>query len=161
MGGDGVTIRFAAGAYGSPAGQGSKRHVGHGVMVESSKRTAPWRAEVKAAIETGIRAWERSAHQDWVPLTEPLYVELRLYYARPRGHYGTGRNAQTVKLSAPKCPATRAQPDIDKAARAFLDAATDAGLWADDSLVCDLRVTRAWCENGDRPRGLIYVRNAL
>ena len=38
--------------YGQPAPQGSKRHVGGGRMIESSKAVAPWREAVKwAAIE--------------------------------------------------------------------------------------------------------------
>lgn len=36
-------------AYGNPAPQGSKRHVGNGVMVESSKKVRPWRQDVKLA----------------------------------------------------------------------------------------------------------------
>lgn len=43
-------------AYGTPAPQGSKRHVGNGVMVESSKRLRPWRQDVKAAAEAARRA---------------------------------------------------------------------------------------------------------
>ena len=38
--------------HGTPAPQGSKRHVGNGVMVESSKKVKPWRQDVKhAALE--------------------------------------------------------------------------------------------------------------
>ena len=40
-----ITIRV----YGTPAPQGSKRHVGRGVMVESSKKVKPWREAVKQA----------------------------------------------------------------------------------------------------------------
>ena len=34
---------------GIPAPQGSKRHVGHGIMIENSKRVKPWRQDVKEA----------------------------------------------------------------------------------------------------------------
>lgn len=40
---------FAMVAYGTPAPQGSKRHVGRGVMIESSKNLKPWREAVKYA----------------------------------------------------------------------------------------------------------------
>ena len=43
---------------GIPGAQGSKRHVGHGVMIESSKKVKPWRSDVKAAAEDAIRQWE-------------------------------------------------------------------------------------------------------
>jgi hypothetical protein len=36
-------------AIGDPAPQGSKRHVGGGRLVESSKRVAPWRDTVLSA----------------------------------------------------------------------------------------------------------------
>ena len=37
---------------GMPAPQGSKRHVGNGIMIENSKRVKPWRQDVKeAALE--------------------------------------------------------------------------------------------------------------
>ena len=42
-----MTRRFAV--FGLPAPQGSKRHVGEGRMVESSKRVKPWRRQVAAA----------------------------------------------------------------------------------------------------------------
>ena len=45
--------------YGTPAPQGSKRHVGHGRMIEQSKRVKPWRNDVKAAAETAIVEWEQ------------------------------------------------------------------------------------------------------
>ena len=35
---------------GTPAPQGSKRHVGRGIMVESSRLVGPWREAVKAAV---------------------------------------------------------------------------------------------------------------
>ena len=44
-------MRLTIVAYGQPAPQGSKRHVGKGVMVESSKKLRPWRQDVKAAAE--------------------------------------------------------------------------------------------------------------
>ena len=37
---------------GLPAAQGSKKHVGRGILVESSKKVAPWRQDVRyAAVE--------------------------------------------------------------------------------------------------------------
>jgi Holliday junction resolvase RusA-like endonuclease len=42
--------------FGQPAPQGSKRHVGHGVMVESSKKVKPWRQDVVAAARSVIES---------------------------------------------------------------------------------------------------------
>jgi Holliday junction resolvase RusA-like endonuclease len=48
-------------------------------------------------------------------------------------HYGTGRNAELVKLSAPIFKATA--PDSDKLIRLIGDALTIAGVIADDALI--------------------------
>ena len=35
---------------GEPAPQGSKRHVGHGILLEQSKKVKPWREAIKYAF---------------------------------------------------------------------------------------------------------------
>lgn len=108
---------------GRPAPQGSKRHVGRGVMVESSQYTRPWRESVKEAV----RAYrQRHGLVDYrfgqgVPLT----VKVAFHFDRPK--------------SAPKrrrvWPVTRSSGDVDKLLRSTLDALVDAGLIWDDSQV--------------------------
>ncbi len=103
---------------GAPAPQGSKRHVGHGVMIESCKTLKPWREAVKFA------ALEESAKRGY-----------------PRGLYGPvmGSMVFTVRkpASAPKrrktYPSTK--PDLSKLLRSTEDALTDAGVWEDDARV--------------------------
>ena len=34
---------------GVPAPQGSKRHIGNGILIENSKKVKPWRQDVRAA----------------------------------------------------------------------------------------------------------------
>lgn len=112
---------------GTPAPQGSKRHVGNGVMVESSKAVKPWRQDVTAA------AIDAATTAGWETATGPVGLRLTFYLRRPRSHYGTGRNADQVKPSAPEYPATK--PDLDKLQRSTLDALTTAGVLADDARV--------------------------
>jgi Holliday junction resolvase RusA-like endonuclease len=71
-------------------------------------------------------------------------VELRLGFdlPRPLGHFGTGRNAGTIKASAPPHPAV--MPDLDKLIRAICDSITDAGLWRDDSQVCSIQAGKRY-----------------
>ena len=82
--------------YGVPAPQGSKRYVGRGIMVESSKKVRPWRADVLAAsmIAVDKNQWSK-------PITEPVKVQVEFYFPRPKNHYGTGRNAQKLKQALP------------------------------------------------------------
>lgn len=113
---------------GTPAPQGSKRHVGNGIMVESSAKVKPWREAVKSeAIEARMYA---------VPMKGPVTVTLHFYLLRPKGHYGTGRNSGNVKISSPSYPAGR--PDLDKLTRSTLDALTESGLIHDDAQIVQL-----------------------
>lgn len=128
---------------GTPAPQGSKRHVGRGVMVESSKRVAPWREAVVAQAQRDGLAGKR--------LTGPVSVDVLFLLPRPKGHYGTGRNADQVKPGAPKYPAGK--PDLDKLARAVLDALVQAGVIGDDAQVVDLDARKAWCTPNDPTPG--------
>jgi len=122
---------------GVPGAQGSKRHVGRGIMVESSKKVAPWRSDVRDAALAAMPG-------DWQPLTGPVVIGVTFYFPRPRSHYGTGRNAGTLKPSAPTAPTSRAHGDIDKLVRSTLDALVSAGVLHDDSLVVDLTARKRW-----------------
>jgi Holliday junction resolvase RusA-like endonuclease len=131
-------------AYGRPAPQGSKRHVGGGRMVESSKALGPWRDAVKAAA-----LQLRTA--DWTPLDGPLSVSMVFTFARPKSHYRTGRNAALLRADAPAQPQTA--PDLSKLIRASEDALTDAGIWADDARVVNFAETGKFYA-GDAPHTL-------
>ena len=128
--------------FGVPAPQGSKRHVGNGILVESSEKVKPWREAVKwAAYQAGIP-----------PLSAAVEVQLTFYLQRPRGHYGTGRNVKVLKPSAPLYPAVR--PDLDKLGRSTLDGLTDSGVIGDDSRVIALELTKWY----GRPRCEVTIR---
>lgn len=106
-----------------PAAQGSKRHIGHGRLIEQSKRVKPWRAAVAEATRL-------AAGPGWVPLDGPLELEVVFTVRKP--------------ASAPKTrvtwPCTRDSGDLDKLLRSTFDAiADDAGAIADDSRI--IRVT--------------------
>lgn len=109
---------------GVPAPQGSKNQFGG----ESSKRTKPWRADVKAAALAATRGHD-------LPLTDPVAVSVRFRFPRPASHYGTGRNAGRLKPSAPLYAMSARCGDLDKLCRAIGDALTDAGVLRDDRLI--------------------------
>lgn len=123
---------------GVPAPQGSKRHVGRGILIESSKAVGPWRERVALAAHSHARGL----------LGGPVSVDLVFVLPRPK--------------SAPKCttlPAVK-RPDIDKLARAILDALT--GVWiADDSQVIDLRATKHIADIDGEPGVTITVRDEM
>ena len=81
--------------HGLPAPQGSKRHVGHGVMVESSKKVKPWREAVKwvalEAKEPGVVTFPTGA----------VRTGITFWMPRPRSHYRTGTNAHLLRTGVP------------------------------------------------------------
>jgi Holliday junction resolvase RusA-like endonuclease len=103
--------------YGAPAPQGSKRHVGQGVMIESSKFVKPWRQDVVAAA----RAVVGSA----APLDGPLSVRMVFTLPKP--------------ASAPKRRRLwpNRKPDVSKLARSTEDALVTAGAIADDARIVE------------------------
>lgn len=144
---------------GRPAPQGSKhaivnRYTGKPALVESSKQhLVPWRQAVTAAaLEATIR-WETDNREVWLPMLGPCSLVVMLRFARPAGHYGTGKNRHTLKDSAPYAPDTKNYGDADHHARAVKDALTAAGVWRDDAQVCDLDVKKRWAMPPDYPMG--------
>lgn len=129
---------FEVTVYGSPAPQGSKspkrnQYTGRIHLVESSEKVKPWRADVvSAALQAKPRGWR--------PLTGPLEAEMVFTLTRPRSHFGTGRNADRVRPSAPAIPVS--PPDLSKLARSTEDALTTAGVYKDDALIVDYRRLR-------------------
>lgn len=113
--------------YGLPAPQGSKRHVGNGVMIESSKKVKPWRQDVKQAALDAV-----AGLTDWTPLDGPLVASMVFTFARPKGHYRTGRNAHLLRDSAPLRP--HGMPDLSKILRSTEDALKGV-VWHDDARV--------------------------
>lgn len=111
-----VSTLFVAGR---PVPQGSKDFKGHrrngtAILVESAGGLKDWRARI---------AW--AAHgQGWRPVRGPFAAELQ--FVMPR------------KKSTPiPTPPAITPPDVDKLARAVLDALTGVA-WVDDAQVVDL-----------------------
>ena len=123
---------------GIPAPQGSKRHVGNGRMIESSKAVGPWRGRI--ATET------QRVMQDHAMLTGAVRVRVWFMLKRPNGHYRTGKNAHLLRDSAPTRPATVKRNDLDKLTRAVLDGLTEGGAWKDDGQVVDLSVHKHYAD---------------
>lgn len=101
---------------GTPAPQGSKRHVGGGRMIEMSKAVAPWRESIK---------WTCLAKK-FGCLDGPVAIEITFTVKKP--------------AAAPKRRKTWPvkRPDLDKLIRSTLDGLSEGGVWGDDSQVVEL-----------------------
>jgi Holliday junction resolvase RusA-like endonuclease len=116
---------------GHPEPAGSKRAFQHPktgriVVTDAAKKSRPWKQEIAGAADVQMGLAGLGLFDG------PLVVELLFVLARPKGHYGTGRNSRLVKSSAPVFPATR--PDVDKLSRAVLDALTGT-VYRDDAQI--------------------------
>lgn len=132
---------------GRPAPQGSKRHVGRGILIESSRRLRPWREDVKRAA---IEAWTSE------PTKEPVRLTLHFDFSRPKAHYYSGRNAGVLRPEAPSLYSSNGRDDVDKLARGVLDALTGV-VYADDGQVVILHAKKAYSE---RPGVTVEVEKA-
>ena len=114
--------------YGSAQPAGSKRAFtvnGRAQITDANPRSREWKDRVAQA----------AGEQYGGELIEgPLSVDMIFYSPRPKGHYGTGRNAARLKDSAPEYPIGR--PDVLKLARAVEDALTGV-VYRDDALIVD------------------------
>lgn len=131
--------------HGEPAPQGSKNQWG----AEANPRTKPWRANVSASAAAQMHIRQQTL------FTEAVQVKVEFVFTRPKSHYGTGRNAGTLKQHAPEY-VSRA-PDVDKLARAILDAMTGI-VFRDDAQVAHLNV---WKRYGDSAMATVQVQELV
>ena len=108
---------------GDPAAQGSKKHVGNGVMVEMSKKLRPWREAIKWAY---IELCDKRPIGQSRMVRGPVAVQLFFTLKKPK-------NAPKRRVTYPD-----RTPDLDKLCRSTFDGLTQAGAWEDDARVISL-----------------------
>lgn len=136
---------------GVPAPQGSKVRTKWGVR-EDNPATRPWRTAVgweASALRASID--DNEQYDPVFPLAGPLSLWVVFFFPRPKNHYGSGRNANILKPSAPIFHTSK--PDGDKLTRAIGDSLTGI-LVRDDSQFCDVRAVKLYGE----PRAVIYIQ---
>jgi len=118
--------------------RGSKRPV----VVDDCKKTKDW--------QTNVRHFAYQAYEG--PLQEgALRLTVTFYLVRARSHYGTGRNRNRLKPSAPPDPNRR--PDTTKLLRSTEDALTGL-VWRDDAQIIEHYTFKRW---GPKPGAQIMV----
>lgn len=80
-----------------------------------------------------------------------LAVYMTFYLPRPKGHFGSGRNAHLLRQASPQFPTVK--PDVLKLARGTEDALTGV-LWGDDAQTVDLLLQKRY---GEPARAVIKV----
>ena len=125
-----------------PAPQGSKKHVGGGRLIESSKYVKPWREAVKHAALAAIAEHNAGHLVPFVTIDGPVELDIVFTMPRPRAHYRSGRNAHLLREHAPAWP--HHKPDLDKLARSTFDALGAAGVFTDDARVVTLNASKVY-----------------
>lgn len=121
---------------GIPAPQGSKRHVGNGVMLESSKTVGDWRSVV---------AWSAASARQHPPLDGAIVFVVEFVMPRPK----------SLPKRKPTPPHTK-RPDVDKLLRAVGDALSGV-VWCDDSQLVEAHGTKRYAELDETPGAHLLV----
>ena len=122
---------------GDPTPQGSKRYVGNGIMVESSKNLPFWREQLINDIANAA---------DGCKFESGVQISLIFRFPCLQSHLNTKGQ---LKPNAPFFKITR--PDIDKLCRGVLDAITLSGVIRDDSFCFSIEAQKVYCRGDERP----------
>ncbi len=135
---------------GTPKPQQRPRAVNRGGFSKVYSPMTEWKERViKAASE--LREQGNYFEQS-------IIVSIDYSFNRPKSHYGTGKNINKLKSSAPDYHIKR--PDLDNLNKAVLDAIGDAGLWKDDSIVSVLNTRKFYTDNQQEPeRATIWIND--
>lgn len=128
------TISFRV--IGVPVGQGNLTRGQYGGTYETTKNHKPWRDSLIAGAKDALNGR--------VPHCGPVDVQATFIFPRPKYHYGTGRNVNNLKPTAPDIHTSK--PDLDHLQRSLGDALTLAGVIRDDAQIARWEVTKVYGE---------------
>ena len=136
---------------GDPAPGGSKtgfysKKLNRVLMMDACKKNPAW----KKLVATIVKAEYKGK-----PLEGAIVVYMKFFIRRPKSHYGTGKNADILKSTAPLHHTQK--PDLTKFVRSTEDACTGI-LWVDDAQI-DMQINRKyWANKNDSVGVLIEVK---
>ncbi len=136
---------------GVPAPGGSKKAFHHAktgkiVVMDDGKHNRSWKQRVATFAH---------ANAPITPLFGPLLLDVTFTLPRPRGHYGTGKNRERLKPSAPRHHETR--PDTTKLLRSTEDAMKGI-IYSDDSQIVIQTAMKVY---GNAPGVRVRVRRLI
>jgi crossover junction endodeoxyribonuclease RusA len=138
-----VSKRIEFVVYGKPAQMGSKKAFVRGgraiITDDNSEKRKQWANAVSSVAAEVMRGRDL--------ISSPVQLRALFYFRRPNSHYGSGRNATTLKSSAPELHSQT--PDLDKLIRCLGDALTGI-VFRDDALIWSMGISRHWTEKQER-----------
>lgn len=136
----------------NPAPQGSKKHVGNGIMIESCKALKPWRNLVSCA----------AADSKALLMRGPVKMSVVFLFTRPRNHFKKDGTLKILDPSITSATHNRApvhhaiKPDISKLLRSTEDALSKL-LYEDDCRICGTIGDKRWVVGNERPGAIITI----
>ena len=144
-----MRIQFFVPGQARPAGSKSafkNPKTGHVIVTHANPATKQW-------MDT-VRFFALKMANRMIPTKEPILLKLIFLRERPTGHYGSGRNAGVLKLSAPSHFTT--MPDLTKLIRAVEDSLTGI-IFKDDSQVIMQSTMKRYCRGEEKPGVQIII----
>ena len=135
-----MTVELNFFVPGTPAPGGSKtgfynKKLKRVMMTPASKKTKPWMATVSGVV---------ASQYDGPLLQGALRLDMQFRMLRPKGHYGSGRNAGVIKPQFVNAFPT-VKPDLTKLIRSTEDALKGI-LWRDDCQVVSQVTSKIYVE---------------
>lgn len=144
-----MTAIFHSGSWrievlGDPVPQGSTRAFGRKGKVfttnDPTGKIEKWRADVRADATRLVQSGNARS------LTGPIAVRMTFRFRRPASHFLPANSKRPAAILRPDAPTWVAQdPDVDKLARAVLDALTTV-CYGDDHQVAMLHAEQRWTD---------------
>ena len=110
--------------------------MGDRVIIYDPKTAEPWRKAVAYEVRRLVD----------IPYDGPLDLTMVFSFPRPKSHYGTGKNSNLIKGSAPLHHIQKV--DIDNVIKSSLDAMNGV-LYQDDKQVTRVSAEKRWAPRPD------------
>jgi Holliday junction resolvase RusA-like endonuclease len=85
----------------------------------------------------------------------PVSISFNFFLPRPKGHFGTGRNAGKLKDSAPEYHTKK--PDIDNYLKFYMDV-LNGEAWEDDAQVVEVFAKKDYAKDAG-PKTIIFIHD--
>lgn len=92
----------------------------------------------QAKLKNSFKMLVKSQVKGMEPMTGPLTLSCDFRMKRPKSHYGTGKNSDVLKPSAPYYHTIKS--DIDNLLKLVMDCLSGI-VWVDDCQICVLKET--------------------
>jgi len=115
-----------------------------------------YNSQEKAEGEFALNAFESSIKVAGKKLSGPVFLDIIFHLKRPKSHYGTGKNSETLKKNAPKFHVSK--PDVDNLVKFVMDSLNKV-TWYDDSQVFQVIGRKEYSETEETVLKIIEVEN--